>query len=239
MWLFKLTDLYRREMAGRDFALGYQQELYKIRKKIVLEGQQTYDENGNYTSKNSKKFIDTWILNEQQFTPEETRDNVNQLFLGGFETTANEMCHVILMVAMHPEYQELAYQEIKDVFHSPDVEFNWDTLSQLKYTDQVIKETMRHFSVVPFITRTNSIDLELGGQVIPKGTFFLIPIPLVHTNKAYWGPNACSFDPENFSPENVEKRHPYAFMPFSMGKRNCLGKEQTKTFIKEENYLFD
>lgn len=208
-------------------AFGYQRKLYDLRKEFVLENREKFNKNledNEETIKSSRKMIDNLILNEHQFTPEEVRDNINQFLLAGFETTANQMCHIILMVAMHPEYQELAYQEIKDVFHSPDVEFNTETLAELKYTDQIIKEGMRLFAVGPFIMKSTTIDIEIDNQIVPEGTIIFIPIHLVHNNKEVWGPNADKFDPEHFSPENVEKRHPYAYMPFSLGKRNCLGR---------------
>lgn len=47
----------------------------------------------------------------------------------------------------------------------------------------------------------------------------------LHRNEETWGPNALKFNPENFTPQKIAERHPYTYLPFSGGPRNCVGKD--------------
>ena len=56
-----------------------------------------------------------------------------------------------------------------------------------------------------------------------KGSTVIISPMAMNRNKKYF-PNPHVFDPDRFSPENSIGRHPFCYIPFSAGSRNCIGR---------------
>lgn len=68
------------------------------------------------------------------------------------------------MLAMHPEYQEMAYQEIMSICPNNDILVTPDDLNQLLFTERFIKETMRFIPTVPLTTRLAKADFYVGKE---------------------------------------------------------------------------
>lgn len=84
---------------------------------------------------------------------------------------------------------------------------------------------MRKYPPVPALIRSTSKDYKIEGTklLLKAGTKIFIPaLAFHHDPDIYRDPDV--FDPERFSPEETAKRHPYAFMAFGDGPRNCIGK---------------
>ncbi|PSN36922.1 Cytochrome P450 4C1 [Blattella germanica] len=97
-------------------------------------------------------------------------------------------------------------------------------LNDMKYLERVIKETLRLYPVLPTIARTLSEEVRLDGYTLPAGLMVFLPSFLTHRLPEYF-PEPERFDPDRFLPENVANRHPYAYIPFSAGPRNCIGQK--------------
>ncbi|XP_058060858.1 cytochrome P450 4C1-like [Anopheles bellator] len=156
------------------------------------------------------------------FSDSAIKDEIDTIILGGNETSALTLSHVVLMLAIHQEVQAKVYEEIVDVLAGCSEVLN-DHLPRLSYMEMVLKETMRLYPVGPLIARQCTHDTQISTTIIPKGVTVVLGIFNIQRNPQHWGPTPDKFEPENFSPERIGNRHPYSFLPFSAGSRNCIG----------------
>lgn len=59
---------------------------------------------------------------------------------------------------------------------------------------------------------------------MPAGCTLTLQIYQLHRDPNHW-PNPTKFDPDRFLPEIAKDRHPYSYIPFSGGPRNCIGQK--------------
>lgn len=128
------------------------------------------------------------------------------------------------MLAMHPEVDKKLYAEIKEFYHDG-MEIDHKLIKEMEYLDMVFREVLRLFPSVPGTVRSTIDDIFIEGiGVVPKRTIMVVSSLSMHRDSNIWGTNAHKFDPDHFLPENIAKRHPYSYIPFSAGPRNCIGR---------------
>ncbi|XP_066568935.1 cytochrome P450 2J2 isoform X2 [Amia ocellicauda] len=155
------------------------------------------------------------------------------LFLAGTETTSTTLRWALLYMMKYPEIQEKVQAEIDRVIGQARPPSMADR-ANMPYTDAVIHEVQRMGNIVPLNAPRMAIkDTTVGGYIIPKGTAVMAILNSVLFDKSEWQ-TPDSFIPEHFldSQGNFVRRE--AFLPFSAGKRVCLGEQ----LARMELFLF-
>ncbi|XP_064349598.1 LOW QUALITY PROTEIN: cytochrome P450 2J2-like [Camelus dromedarius] len=186
---------------ARDFIDAYLQEIEKVR-----------NPEGNATS---------------SFNEENLIHSTLDLFFAGTETTSTTLCWGLLYMALYPDIQEKVQAEIDRVLGQ------WQQPSlaareSMPYTNAVVQEVQRMGNVVPMnVPREVTVDTTLAGYHLPKGTRILTNLTALHRDPAEWA-TPDKFNPEHFL-ENGQFKKREAFLPFSVGKRVCLGEQLARS----------
>ncbi|XP_008275703.1 cytochrome P450 2J2-like isoform X2 [Stegastes partitus] len=178
---------------------------------------------------NPRDYIDNFLIEEKHNrNTEEGFDEGNlalcclDLFLAGSETTSKTLQWGLIYLIQNPHIQERVQAEIDRVIGQTRQPSMADR-PNLPYTDAVIHEIQRMGNIVPLNgLRVAAKDTTLGGCFIPKGTSVMPNLTSVLFDKNEWEtPN--TFNPEHFLDAEGRFVRREAFLPFSAGRRACLG----------------
>nr|CAD7402230.1 unnamed protein product [Timema cristinae] len=128
-------------------------------------------------------------------------------------------------------FAEKAVEELNSIFGDSNRNATYRDIQEMKYLEMVIKENQRLLPSVPIFTRNLKQDVAIDGYIIPKGANVAIAPILIHRDPNLF-PDPEIFNPERFSPENSLGRHPYQFISFSAGARNCIGQKYAMLEMK-------
>lgn len=142
--------------------------------------------------------------------------------IAGFETTGNTLSSTAYYLATYPEVQDRIIQEVDEALDSSGGKPLYDVVQKMPYLDQVISEVLRLCGPAFSLLRGCEEDTVIKGVRFPKGIDVNIPAYVLHRDPEVWD-NPLEFNPENFSPEAKGKRHPYSYLPFGSGPRQCIG----------------
>ncbi|MCQ7614287.1 cytochrome P450, partial [Salmonella enterica] len=187
-----------------------------------------------------RDFIDAFLTEMAKY-PDKTTTSFNienlicttlDLFLAGAETTSTTLRWALLYMALYPEVQEKVHAEIDRVVGQGKQPSLGDRES-MPYTNAVVHEVQRMGNIVPLnVPRKVVTDTTLGGFHLPKGTVVLVNLTGLHRDPKEWA-TPDMFNPEHFL-ENGQFKKRESFLPFSMGKRACLGEQ----LARSELFLF-
>ncbi len=161
------------------------------------------------------------------------RDQILMHLSNGFNGPSITAAWLAYILATRPDVEEKLIAEIDGITGGdPDYDLQYDDLTALAYTTQVIKETLRIYPPMPVTIRRSLRDGTLGRYRIRKGDIILVGTLAAQRDPRYWGPDPDRFDPEQFAPGKVAARPAHAMIPFSIGKRQCMAQEVTFMMLR-------
>ncbi|XP_048121033.1 cytochrome P450 2C15-like [Alosa alosa] len=179
---------------------------------------------------NPRDYIDCFLIRinqekdlaESEFIYENMTATVLDLFMAGTDSTSSTIRYAFMLLIKHPDIQEHMQKEIESVLgqhRAPQMEDR----KSLPYTDAVIHEVQRYMDFAPLgVPHYATKNISFRDYIIPKGTMI---IPMLHSvlrDEDQWE-NAWAFNPVNFLDLNGNFKKNPAFLPFSAGKRSCVG----------------
>ncbi|XP_059479282.1 probable cytochrome P450 6a14 isoform X2 [Neocloeon triangulifer] len=145
--------------------------------------------------------------------------------LAGYDTSSTLLSFAAYELALNPEIQEKAREEVLAAVEKSDGELSYDTLNDMPYLENVLMETLRRHPPVSRVERSCTVPsytIPGTSAVLKKGDIIMIPIRGLSLDPKHF-PDPLKFNPDRFLPEERAKRSPYVFMPFGSGPRNCIG----------------
>ncbi|XP_064003039.1 cytochrome P450 2J2-like isoform X2 [Pogoniulus pusillus] len=233
------SQLYSSFPTVMKFLPGSHQTIlknWKVMRSFVMEKIDRHKEDWNPSE--SRDYIDSYLQemakgdSSSSFQEENLVACVLDLLFAGTETTATTLRWALLYMAIHPEIQARVQDEIDLVIgqvRQPALEDR----DKMPYTNAVIHEVQRMGNIIPFnVPRAATRDTVVSGYTIPKGTFTVINLGSLMFDKNEWE-TPHSFNPGHFLKDGQFQRKEL-FIPFSMGKRACLG----EVMARSELFLF-
>ena len=148
------------------------------------------------------------------------RDEVMTFMISGHETTATALSWLWYLLDRHPEEQDRLRDELRGVTggRPPTV----DHLSQLPRLRAVVQETLRLYPPLWMFDRRALGPDDLAGTRVAKGDLVIFCPYSSHRLPELWS-DPEAFRPERFEEGHAEQKNKFAYMPFGVGPRTCIG----------------
>jgi len=141
-------------------------------------------------------------------------------FLGGFDTVSNNLGFLFYNMAVHPEYQKLAQEEIDSIVEDKK-DYSYADIQEMTYLDQCLQESMRLYPPAPRLERAVARDVTVKGIHLKKDQVVSLAVQARHMDPAIW-PEPEKYDPDRFTAEERARHSPFDHIPFGYGPRNCI-----------------
>src|SRR5262249_40571520 len=142
----------------------------------------------------------------QPLSREQVHDQLLTILIAGVEAPGGTLAWLFHELARHPDVEERLHAEVDAVGDRP---MEYEDVVKLDYTNRVIKEVTRLYSVSVFMRRAIA-PVEVGGVHIPAGTEVAYSLRALHHDPNLY-PEPHRFDPDRWQPERTQNLARYDF----------------------------
>uniref|UniRef100_A0A1I7SI23 Cytochrome P450 2J6 n=2 Tax=Bursaphelenchus xylophilus TaxID=6326 RepID=A0A1I7SI23_BURXY len=224
-WLYTVPVVNRRARS----AVRLMHEIFEYLNSQI---QHHLKENDYSHDAEATDFIDAFLLEKARrerdgedagiYHVQQLRNVCFDMWIGGQETTSSTITWIIAFMIRYPEAQAKMQRELDAVIGSKRIVRNEDR-PDLPYTNAVIMECQRSCNLFSQnVLRVAAEDTEIKGYAIKKGTIVVPQVSVLFQNPKIF-PEPHKFDPDRFIDQNGKLRQVEELIPFSLGKRICLG----------------
>ncbi|XP_069087566.1 cytochrome P450 2D15-like [Pleurodeles waltl] len=204
-------------------------KLFDFLRGVIAEHKEGWDPNVK------RDFIDAFLEKVEQVKGDPSSSfnepnlflTVVDLFTAGSGTTSTTLRFGLLYMILYPNLQSKVQEEIDQVI-GRERQPTMDDRANMPYTSAVLNEIQRCGDILPLsVPHMTSRDTEIHGFFIPKGTTLMFNLTSILKDESIWE-NPYQFYPEHFLDADGQLIKRDAFMPFSAGRRVCLGEQMAK-----------
>ncbi|XP_050426719.1 cytochrome P450 4C1-like [Adelges cooleyi] len=238
-WLWSDT-IFNVSTWGRQFYKSLK-VLHEFSKNVIQQRKQKLNFSENPIAgtigerKKVQSFLDLLIEISKEhpnsMTDADVQEEVDTFLFEGHDTSSIAMTMALIHIGMNQNIQDNIREELQGIFGDSDRDATMEDLKSMFILERVIKETMRLYPSVPSVTRTLNQPLQLKNHTIPAHSIIGVLIYILHRDESMY-PNPEVFDADRFLPEQCNDRHPYGYLPFSAGPRNCIGQKFAMYLMK-------
>ncbi|KAF1753447.1 hypothetical protein GCK72_020004 [Caenorhabditis remanei] len=202
-----------------DFFNFFDKQIENHRQKINFDSDENQDYAEAYLKEQKKREANG---DREMFSTKQLSNMCLDLWFGGLSTTNITLTWTISYVLHNPEVQKKLHEELDRVIGSERLVTTSDK-NGLPYMNAVINESQRCVNLVPVnLFHCTSRDTVLNGYSIDKGTGVIAQISTVMLDEKIF-PEPYTFNPNRFIDENGTMKKIDELVPFSVGKRQCIG----------------
>ncbi|XP_036146947.1 cytochrome P450 4C1-like isoform X2 [Monomorium pharaonis] len=214
-WIFSLSPTGKEQKQILNILHGFTEKIIAERKDYHKSTNGQYlrnfdeetmvDDEKTTIRKKRLAMLDLLILASQKnlLTDLDIREEVDTFTFEGHDTVSMGICFTLCLLAEHKDIQNCVRKEVDTIMKENQGNLTMQSLQDLQYLERCIKEALHSY-------------------IIPARTIIHLNILEVHRDPNFW-PNPEIFDPDRFLLDNIRNRHPYSYIPFSAGPRNCIG----------------